>query len=141
MAFPDVLRLTTATPFFCSRLLTANYPATPHIPISSIESDHIPSVVFPGFVTPSPVLLTSAAVHCLRSASIVFAVVFFFGIRLPDTIVQSVFFSTYPIPTTGGPRRYKQHDPDNLLPLTRCMTSMKSLSLASASWRFWTANL
>ena len=46
MAFPDVRRLTTATPFVCSRLLAANHPTTPHIPIPSIECHHIPSVVF-----------------------------------------------------------------------------------------------
>ena len=47
----------------------------PHIPISSIESNHIPSVVSLGFVTPDPVLLTSAVVFYLRSVSVVFAVV------------------------------------------------------------------
>ena len=46
MAFPDVRRLTTATPFFCSRLLAANHPTTPHVPIPSIECHNIPSVVF-----------------------------------------------------------------------------------------------
>ena len=63
MAFPNVLRLATATPFSRSRLLAANHPETPHIPIPSIESHHIPPVVFPGFVTPGLVLLTFAAVR------------------------------------------------------------------------------
>ena len=46
MAFPCMLRLTAATPFSRCRLLTAYQPTVPHISIPSIESHHIPSVVF-----------------------------------------------------------------------------------------------
>ena len=35
-----------STPFFGRLLLAANQPAIPHIPIPSVESHHIPSVVF-----------------------------------------------------------------------------------------------
>ena len=81
MAFPDVLRLTTATPFFCPRLLAANHPATPHIPIPSIECHHIPSVVFRVYharphstdFCQSP--LSSFGIHRFRRC-------LFFGIRL-----------------------------------------------------------
>ena len=64
--------------------------------ISSIESHHIPSVVSPGFVTPDPVLLTSAVVHCLRSASVVYVVV------TPLRPISLLFHSS-PSPATGGP--------------------------------------
>ena len=81
MAFPDVRRLTTATPFFCSRLLAANHPTTPHVPIPSIECHHIPSVVF-WVCHPRPHStdfcrspLSSFGIHCFRRC-------LFFSIRL-----------------------------------------------------------
>ena len=102
MALPCILQLTTATPFSPCRLLTAYQRTIQHTPIPSIESHHIPSVVFPGFVTPGPVLLTPAVVRCLRSTSIVFVIVSFdlqsiihyYPIRLLPLV---------PFPATGGP--------------------------------------
>ena len=61
-----------------------------------------------GFVTPDPVPLTSPAVLFFvrlpssSSSSLLFG--------QPDTIVQSVFSSTRPLPRNRRPRRFKQHD-------------------------------
>ena len=67
----------------------------------SIESHHTFGG-FPGFVTPGPALLTSAVVHCLRSASIVFVVVS--PLRSTGHYCPiSLLFHSSPSPLTGGP--------------------------------------
>ena len=94
--------MTRATPSFRSRLLTANYSATPHIPISSIESHQIPSVVFPGFITPGPALLTSPVLFRPRSSSVVFVVVT--PLRPTGHYSPiSLLFCSSPSLATGGP--------------------------------------
>ena len=113
-----MLRLITATPPSRCRLLTAYYPTYPHIPISSIESHHIPSVVSLGFVTLDPVPLTSAVVFCLRSASVVF--VFVTPLRPTGHFCPiSLLFHSPPSPATGGPG-----DSNNTNDLTKITNSL-----------------
>ena len=82
--------------------MSANQPTTPHIPIPSIESYHIPLVVFLSFFTSAPVLLTTGInlVRRLRSASIVFVVVYFLvsGDYSPNTPPPT---RPLPLPTGG----------------------------------------
>ena len=100
MTFPRILRLTSATPFFRCRFLTAYYPSTTHISISFHHKPPHSFVGFPGSVTPGHVLLTSAVVRFLRSASIVFVVVSSVNrILLPN---QSSL-ALVPFPATSGP--------------------------------------
>ena len=121
----------SSTPFFVWLLLAANHPAIPHIPIP-IESHHIPSVVFPGFVTPGPVLLTSAVVRRLRSASIVFIAVSL--LISSDYSPINLLFRSSPSPASRRPRGYKQHELHH-----KCSRQGQALPPAlcreGASWR------
>ena len=60
-----------------------------------------------GFGTLGPALLTSAIVHCLRSASIVFVVVSPFD--LWSQFSKQSFLPHVPFPTNRRPQRYDQH--------------------------------
>ena len=102
MAFPRIPQLTAATPFSRCRLLIAYHPTTQHIPISFYWKPPHSFVGFPGFVTPSPVLLTSAVVRCLLSTSIVFVVVS--PLRSTGHYCPiGLLFHSSPPPATGGP--------------------------------------
>ena len=62
---------------------------------------------FPGFVTPGPVLLTSAVVRRLRSASFVFVVVSLLISGHYSPI--SLLFHSSPSPANRRPQQYKPH--------------------------------
>ena len=107
MAFPRMLRLIAATPFSHCRLLTAYQPTVPHIPIPSIESHHIPSVVFTRVCHPRSrfthfcrSLLSSFDFRCLR--------------RRHSSSANRTLLSNQsslplaPFPGSRRPRRFKQ---------------------------------
>ena len=94
--------------FFCCRLLTAYQATTPHIPISSIESHHFPSVVFTRVCHPRS---RSANFFCSLSSSFVFRCLR----RRHSSSFNRTLLSNQsslplaPFPGNRRPRRFKQH--------------------------------
>ena len=106
MAIPDVLQLTTATPFFPSRLLAANHPVIHIFPFLPLKATTFLHWFSPGLSPPAPVLLASATVHCLRLVSIIFTIVY---LLIPgDYSPISHIIHSSPSPTNRRPQCYKQ---------------------------------
>ena len=93
--------------FFRCRLLTAYQATTPHIPISSIESYHFPSVVFTRVCHPRS---RSANFFCSLSSSFVFRCL---RRRHSSSFNQTLLSNQSslplaPFPGNRRPRRFKQ---------------------------------
>ena len=102
MAFPRMLRLIAATPFFSCRLPAAYQLTVPHIPILPLKATTFLRWFSLGFVTPDSVPLTSFVVFSLRSSSVAFVVVT--PLRQTEHYSPiSLLFHTSPSPATGGP--------------------------------------
>ena len=110
MAFPRMLRLIAATPFFALSSPDSLSTNTPAYTDSSIESHHIPSVVFTRVCHPR---FRSADFFCSLLSSFVFRRLR----RRHSSSANRTLFSNQsslplaPFPGNRRPRRFKQHSP------------------------------
>ena len=135
MAFPRMMWLITATPFFRCRLPTAYQRTVPHIPILPLKATTFLWWFSLGFVTADSVLLTSSIVFCLRSASVVFVVVT--PLRQTEHYFPiSLLFHSSPSPVTGSPGDSNNTPPRRAAPFslgllnkphTRCVLLVRVL--------------
>ena len=108
MAFPRMLRLIAATPFFALSSPDSLSTNTPAYTDSSIESHHIPSVVFTRVCHPR---FRSAIFFCSLLSSFVFRRLR----RRHSSSTNRTLFSNQsslplsPFPGNRRPRRFKQH--------------------------------